>query len=92
MASVARAVDLATADTDAGLYRKVTLHLLLILSSCQVFIYRDRLKMDFGKLQILGDLGFSEPVDGLGARIFFIGYFIFELPSHIIVHETKVRL
>jgi MFS family permease len=46
----------------------------------------------FAKLQMLSDLGFSETVYGLGAGIFFIGYFVFEIPSNLILHRIGARL
>src|SRR5437879_1532903 len=41
---------------------------------------------------MLSDLRFSETVYGLGAGIFFIGYFLFEIPSNIILHRVGARL
>jgi len=41
---------------------------------------------------MLSDLKFSETVYGLGAGIFFIGYFLFEVPSNIILHKVGARL
>jgi D-galactonate transporter len=38
------------------------------------------------------DLGFSETVYGLGAGIFFIGYFLFEVPSNVILHKVGARM
>src|SRR5204862_4625661 len=40
---------------------------------------------------MLSDLRFSETVYGLGAGIFFIGYFLFEIPSNIILHKVGAR-
>ena len=42
--------------------------------------------------QMSTDLGFSETVYGLGAGIFFIGYFLFEVPSNIILHKVGARM
>lgn len=50
------------------------------------------MNVGFAKLQMLGDLRFSETVYGLGAGIFFIGYFLFEIPSNIILHKVGARL
>lgn len=41
---------------------------------------------------MLSDLRFSETVYGLGAGIFFIGYFLFEVPSNIILHKVGARV
>ena len=48
--------------------------------------------LGFARLQMLDDLGFSETVYGLGAGMFFIGYFLFEVPSNLILHRVGARL
>ena len=40
---------------------------------------------------MLSALRFSETAYGLGAGIFFIGYFLFEIPSNIILHRVGAR-
>ena len=45
----------------------------------------------FAKLQMLKDLNFSETVYGLGAGIFFIGYFLFEVPTNLLLHRIGAR-
>src|SRR5688500_20334580 len=40
---------------------------------------------------MLADLKFSETTYGLGAGIFFIGYFLFEVPSNLILHRVGAR-
>lgn len=59
---------------------------------CYVVAYLDRVNVGFAKLQMLQDLKFSETVYGLGAGIFFIGYFLFEVPSNVILHRVGARL
>jgi MFS family permease len=58
---------------------------------CYVCSYLDRINVGFAKLQMLHDLGFSEAAYGLGAGVFFIGYFFFEVPSNIIMLRTGPR-
>jgi MFS family permease len=45
----------------------------------------------FAKLQMLNDLRFSETIYGFGAGIFFLGYFLFEVPSNVILHKVGAR-
>jgi D-galactonate transporter len=78
--------------SESALYAKVTWRLIPLLFLCYVAAYLDRVNVGFAKLQMLKDLGFSETVYGLGAGIFFIGYFIFEVPSNIILHKVGARL
>lgn len=60
--------------------------------TCYVAAYLDRVNIGFARLQMLGDLRFSETVYGLGAGMFFIGYFLFEVPSNLILHRVGARL
>lgn len=77
---------------EARTYAKVTARLLPFLFICYVAAYLDRVNVGFAKLQMLNDLQFSETVYGLGAGIFFIGYFLFEVPSNIILHKVGARV
>lgn len=77
---------------EARVYAKVTWRLIPLLFMCYVVAYLDRVNVGFAKLQMLRDLQFSETVYGLGAGIFFIGYFLFEVPSNIILHKVGARV
>ena len=72
-------------------YNKVTWRLVPFLFMCYVVAYLDRVNVGFAKLQMLSDLKFSETIYGLGAGIFFIGYFIFEVPSNLMLHKFGAR-
>lgn len=72
-------------------YRKATLRIIPFLFVCYFFAYLDRVNVGFAKLHMLSDLQFSEAVYGLGAGIFFIGYFFFELPSNLVMHRVGAR-
>ncbi|MGO4327335.1 MFS transporter [Cupriavidus sp. 2TAF22] len=80
-----------TAFEDAT-YRKVSWRLVPFLLLCYVVAYLDRVNVGFAKLQMLNDLKFSETIYGLGAGIFFIGYFLFEVPSNVILHKVGARI
>jgi D-galactonate transporter len=77
---------------ESQLYNRVTRRVMPLLFCCYVAAYLDRVNVGFAKLQMLNDLRFSETVYGLGAGIFFIGYFLFEIPSNIILHRIGARL
>jgi D-galactonate transporter len=79
-------------DVEEGAYRKVTWRLMPFLMLCYVVAYLDRVNVGFAKLQMVTDLGFSETVYGLGAGSFFVGYFLFEVPSNVIMHRVGARL
>src|SRR5256885_2052027 len=57
-----------------------------------VVAYLDRINVGFAALQMRQDLGFTDAVYGLGAGIFFIGYFLFEVPSNLIMHRVGARV
>ncbi|MGO4701016.1 MFS transporter [Dyella sp. 2RAB6] len=82
----------APPELETATYAKVTLRLLPFLFICYVAAYLDRVNVGFAKLQMLSDLRFSESVYGLGAGVFFIGYFLFEVPSNMLLHRLGARL
>src|SRR6266403_1949049 len=75
-----------------SIYAKVAWRLMPFLFICYVAAYLDRVNVGFAKLQMLSDLKFSETVYGLGAGIFFIGYFLFEVPSNQIMYRVGARV
>jgi D-galactonate transporter len=77
---------------ESAIYRKVTWRLLPFLMLCYVVAYLDRVNVGFAKLQMLNDLKFSETVYGFGAGVFFLGYFLFEVPSNVILHKVGARI
>jgi hypothetical protein len=76
---------------EAAAYAKVTRRLIPFLFSCYVVAYLDRVNLGFAKLQMARALRFSETVYGAGAGIFFIGYFLFGVPSNLILHRVGAR-
>lgn len=61
------------------------------LFALYVGAYLDRINVGFAQLQMKSDLGFDSAVYGLGAGIFFIGYFVFEVPSNLILARVGAR-
>lgn len=83
--------DTHTEAFETSVYRKVTLRLLPYLFLCYILAYIDRVNVGFAKLQMQQDLGMTEAVYGLGAGIFFIGYFFFEIPANMIMQKVGAR-
>ena len=54
--------------------------------------YIDRVNIGFAALTMNKELGFSSSVFGFGAGIFFIGYFLFEVPSNLVLEKVGARL
>lgn len=65
--------------------------ILPILTVSYIFAYLDRINVGIAKLQMSSDLAFSETVYGLGAGIFFIGFFFFQIPSNMALHRFGAR-
>jgi ACS family tartrate transporter-like MFS transporter len=57
-----------------------------------IVAYLDRINIGFAALQMNRDLGLSPAVYGFGAGVFFIGYFLFEVPSNLIMERVGARM
>jgi len=73
------------------LFRKISVRILPVLMLAFFFSYVNRVNIGFAKLQMASDLHFSDAVYGFGAGIFFVGYFVLEVPSNIILHRIGAR-
>ncbi|MBS0544186.1 MAG: MFS transporter [Proteobacteria bacterium] len=72
-------------------YSKITWRLIPFLAALWVLAWIDRVNIGYAKLQMLDDLAFSEAVYGLGAGIFFLGYFFFEVPSNLLLEKIGAK-
>ena len=70
---------------------KAYLRLLPLLFICYVIAYVDRVNVSFAKLNMQGDLGFSESTFGFGMGIFFVGYLLLEIPGTLLVEKWSAR-
>jgi D-galactonate transporter len=82
----------ATPEFEKATYAKVTRRMIPFLFLCYVLAYVDRVNISFAKLEMQQDLGMSDSVYGMGAGIFFIGYFFFEVPANMIMQRLGARL
>jgi ACS family tartrate transporter-like MFS transporter len=81
----------ASALDERALLRKVTLRLIPFLCVLYGFNILDRNNVAFAKLTMLTDCNISEKAYGWCAGIFFIGYFIFQLPSNLSLSRIGAR-
>jgi ACS family tartrate transporter-like MFS transporter len=70
---------------------KVTKRLVPFLIVCYFVAYLDRVNVGFAALTMNQDLGLSQTAFGFGAGIFFIAYFIFEVPSNLLLERFGAR-
>jgi MFS transporter, ACS family, tartrate transporter len=75
----------------APILKKVALRLIPFMFVLYIMSYLDRINVSFAGLQMNKDLGFSEEIFGLGAGVFFIGYFLFGVPSNLMVERLGAR-
>jgi sugar phosphate permease len=73
--------------SERALIAKITWRLMPFLGFLYLIAYIDRQNVSFAKLQMVDALGLSEYAYGLGASLFFIGYFIFEVPSNLFLNR-----
>src|ERR1700750_94234 len=79
---------IAVSASEPAVYRKVAWRIIPLLFVCYIAAYLDRVNVGFAKLQMQQALQFSDSVYGFGAGIFIIGYFIFEIPSNVLLHRV----
>jgi len=72
--------------------RKVYLRVLPIAVVSYFFCYLDRINVGFAALTMNKDLGLDAATFGFAAGVFFWGYFLFEVPSNIILEKVGARL
>jgi D-galactonate transporter len=88
---IAKNTSVSPLPTEAAVYRKITGRIMPYLFFCYVLAYVDRVNVGFAKLQMQQALGMSDSVYGLGAGIFFLGYFLFEVPANMILQRIGAR-
>ena len=71
---------------------RVIRRLVPFIFICYVIAYIDRVNIGFAAADLQRDLGLSDWAYGLGAGLFFLGYFAFEIPSNLILERVGARL
>ncbi|WP_332118381.1 MFS transporter [Azorhizobium caulinodans] len=86
-------------DAGAGLtaeekltFAKAARRLIPFMMLLYLVSFLDRVNVGFAALTMNADLGFSPQLYGWGAGIFFIGYFLFEVPSNLVLEKVGARL
>jgi MFS transporter, ACS family, tartrate transporter len=93
MTATAVAATAASAeDQGARILGQVIGRLVPFIFICYVVAYVDRVNIGFAASAMQKDLGLSDAAYGLGAGLFFLGYFLFEIPSNLILERVGARL
>jgi MFS transporter, ACS family, tartrate transporter len=81
-----------SAELEKRLLRKVTLRIVPFVMLLYFIAFIDRVNIGFAALTMNKDLGLSPTVFGFGAGIFFLGYFLFEVPSNLVLDKVGARI
>jgi MFS transporter, ACS family, tartrate transporter len=79
-------------ELEARVLRKVTWRIIPFVMLLYFVAFIDRVNIGFASLTMNKDIGLSPAVFGFGAGIFFWGYFLFEVPSNIILDKIGARI
>ncbi|MCC8945035.1 MFS transporter [Bradyrhizobium sp. Arg62] len=74
-----------------AVFAKVDWRLIPLLLIASMVAFLDRINIGFAQLQMKQTLPFDDAVYGLGAGIFFVGYFLFEVPSNLLLERIGAR-
>lgn len=78
-------------DIETRTMRRISWKIIPLIMVCYFFAYLDRVNISFAALTMNEDLGISAAAYGFGAGVFFIAYFLFEVPSNIILEKVGAR-
>jgi ACS family tartrate transporter-like MFS transporter len=81
-----------SAELEKRVLRKITLRIVPFVMLLYFIAFIDRVNIGFAALTMNKDLGFSPTVFGFGAGIFFLGYFLFEVPSNLVLDKVGARI
>ncbi|MBY0255162.1 MFS transporter [Methylobacterium radiotolerans] len=82
----------AHAVDERNLHRKMIRRILPFLFVCYVVSYLDRVNVGFAALTMNAHIGLTATSFGIGAGLFFLGYFLAEIPSNLIMMRVGARL
>jgi ACS family tartrate transporter-like MFS transporter len=76
---------------ETAVVSRLTWRLLPFLFLLYIVAYLDRINVGFAALQMQEQLKFSDRMYGLGAGMFFAGYFLFQVPSNLALNRVGAR-
>src|SRR5437773_9422576 len=87
-----REIDTRTDAVEARTIRKVRTRILPFLFLLYIICFLDRINIGFAALTMNKELAITSQQFGLVAGIFFLGYFLFEIPSNLLLHKLGARI
>jgi MFS transporter, ACS family, tartrate transporter len=88
MRAAAPSLPTTSVSVESTAIRKVRWRLLPYIGLLYVIAYVDRVNVSYAELDLKKELAITAGAYGLVAAIFFIGYFLFEVPSNVILHRV----
>ena len=89
---MSREIDTRTEAVEARTIRKVRTRILPFLFLLYIICFLDRINIGFAALTMNKELAITSQQFGLVAGIFFLGYFLFEVPSNLLLHKLGGRI
>ena len=80
-----------TPVSENRIYAAAAWRIMPLLMTGWLFAYIDRVNISFARPEMGQQLGFSDAAFGLGAGLFFLGYFVFEVPSNLLLYKVGGR-
>lgn len=77
----------STVEERDKIFRRVMLRILPFITLVYIVAWLDRSNVSFAKLTMMDELSWSDAVYGAGAGVFFLGYFLFEVPSNLLLQK-----
>src|SRR6266571_5567103 len=84
--------DMAAAPIETRTIRKLQIRLLPFLFLLYVVAFIDRINLGFAALTMNRELAITSQQFGFAAGVFFLGYFILEVPSNLMLHKLGARV
>ncbi len=81
-----------SSEIESRVLRKISFRIVPFIMLLYFIAFIDRVNISFAALTMNKDLGFSPTVFGFGAGIFFFGYFLFEVPSNLVLNKIGARI
>jgi MFS transporter, ACS family, tartrate transporter len=78
-------------DAEDEIFAKIARRLIPLMMALYTVSFLDRVNVGFAALTMNKDLGFTPEIYGWGAGVFFFGYFLFEIPSNVILTRVGAR-
>jgi len=89
--SISATETFAAGDDRSAVYRRIMWRILPFVFICYLVAIIDRSNIAFAQSKLSADIGISDSMYGFGASVFFVSYFLFEVPSNLLLAKIGFR-